>query len=682
MMTFWIVIAIIECLVIIGGVAVFFIRKRKQANMAENAQQIVKGKLNIDDIAVSSNKNDLDVMASGLNLIKSNLLTFIESTKQNTVVISDAVERLTASMKANQLGTEQIARNTMSVEEKTTEQLDMVQDNMAVIESNSAQLDEISNYVLNIKQMLEEMTKISHTGISDLEGYARQMDFVSKDLNNINDTLNQFNEQIKNVYTVGDFIVGISNQLKLLSFNASIEAARAGQAGKGFAVVADEMTQMSEQTKEGMDRISSILADIMHSSSSVTSSIVKCTETFNTSKQAFSEVNKSFRTINRNTSDIQNKIIEMNSMFDVMEGNAEHSKDIAVKLYDAAHDINEMTGEIASVSQEVTAEATMIGENTMALDGMLSGIQKLLLRFDTGVLPTYTKHEKKIKIAMLSMYDNDFWYGVKRGANYALKELESFNALVRFIPLLPGNGDFDEMVRNNIKSLINEDFDAIIYPGFLGGVDQVLDQARSKGIKLMTFNCDCNDTSKRVACVKSDSISQGEMAAKAAADLISKTGTVGILMGNPTVIGNVERKRGFADAIAKYKAIKVAGEVTVLDDGEDVYKKTKDWLQKNKDIQVLFLTNGFPEDAARAVVDAGAKGKTKVVGFDLTPALFPYIKNGVIGTIISQDSFGQGHDPIVLMYNYLVDKKPFENDTISCRASVANASNIDDLIEG
>ena len=439
---------------------------------------------------------------------------------------------------------------------------------------------------------------------------------------------------------------------------------------------------MSEQTRDGMERINEILSDIMQSSSGVTESIAKCTDTYNNSKSTFGEVTRSFTTINTNSIETQDKVSKITDMFTVMEGNSEQSKTIATQLYEAAHDINEMTGEIASISQEVSAEATQLGDNTVALDGMLAGIQRLLRRFDTGVLHTRNKPSKEIKIAMLSMYDNDFWYGVKRGANYALKELAELNAKVKFVPLIAGDTDFDEMVRGNIRSLIADGYDAIIYPGFLGGLDSVLEQAKAKGIKLMTFNCDCANPSLRLACLKSDSISQGEMAAKAAADLIGKNGQVGILMGDPTVIGNVERKQGFIDKISKYKGIKISGEVVVEDDGEDVYKKTKAWLEKDSAVQILFLTNGFPEDAARAVVDAKRSGKTMIIGFDLNPALFPYIKNGSIGTIISQDSFGQGHDPIVMMYNHIVDRKPFPAEVISCRASVADASNIDDLIEG
>ena len=682
MTAFLIALTLIELLVIILCVGWMIIKGKKENTLVENTRQLAKGKLDIDDIPVGKTENSLDSIASGLNLIKSNLLTFIESTKQNTVILSDSVEKLTSNMKSNREGNEHIAENTGKVEERTGKQLEMVQDNIDVVESSSRQLDEIATSMNEITSVLQETADISNNGIESLEGYNREMDVVSSDLNDINETLCKFNEQLKRVYEVGDFIIDISTQLKLLSFNASIEAARAGDTGKGFAVVAGEMTAMSEQTKEGMDRISSILGEIMESSSGVSDSIAKCTETFNSSKKAFSEVNSSFRSINANSMGIQDKITEINEKFKVMEDNFGHSKDIADRLYESARDINDMTEEIADISQHVSAEAVEIGKNTAALDGMLTGIQKLLRKFDTGIMPTKTRPGRTVKIALLSMYDNDFWYGVARGASYAVKELEQLGAKAKFIPLVPAEGTGDLNVEGRIRELIDEKYDAIIYPGFLGGVDKILNQAKSKGIKLMTFNCDCSNPGLRLACLKADSVAQGEQAAKAAAELVGKSGKAGILMGGTGVIGNVERRKGFVDKASKYPGLSIAGEISVKDDGEDVYRKTKEFLEKNSDIQVLFLTNGFPADAARAVVDMKRSGKTKVVGFDLNPALFPYIRNGSVGTIISQDSFGQGHDPIIWMYNHIVDKTPFPGETISCRSSIADKSNIDELIEG
>lgn len=678
----FIIISVIELLIIVAGIAYLLSDRKKMKVVKENARLLVKGKLNLDDLPVGKSGSDADLIANDLNLIKSNMLTFVESTKQNTVILSDAVEKLTASMDANQKGNLHIANNTINVEERTSRQLEMVADNMSVAESNSAQLGEIDASMNEIVSKLNETADISDHGIADLENYNRQMDVVSDDLQKINETLNRFNEQIQNVHEVGDFIVNISNQLKLLSFNASIEAARAGDAGRGFAVVASEMTGMSEQTKEGMDRINALLNDIMESSAGVAKSIEVCTDTYNNSKASFGGINTSFRMINTNSSEIQTMIEAINDKFKVMEGNYAHSIDIANRLYDTAKDINEMTGEIAGISEEVTAEATLIGENTAALEGMLTGIHKLIRRFETGVIPTNSRPGREIRIALLSMNDNDFWFGVRRGANYAVRELEEYRAKARFVPLVFGDGDNDAMVRDIIKGLVDEKFDAIIYPGFLGGIESALDYALAKGVKLMTYNCECANTKYRLACLKPDSIQQGAQGADCAAEMIGKAGTVGILMGNDEIIGNVERKKGFEDQIAKYKSINLAKIAHVRDDGDDVYKKTRELLESNKDIQVLFLTNGFPAEAAKAVMDAGRVGKTKIIGFDLNPSLFQYIRNGSIGAILSQDSFGQGHDPIVLMYNYIVDGTPFPGETIPCRCSVADASNIDELIEG
>ena len=205
-------------------------------------------------------------------------------------------------------------------------------------------------------------------------------------------------------------------------------------------------------------------------------------------------------------------------------------------------------------------------------------------------------------------------------------------------------------------------------------------RARDEGIKLMTFNCDSENKMLREACFWADSFSQGVVAGKAAAEAVNKEGTVGILMGRTNVLGNVDRNRGFRDYLRNIKGVKIAEEVSVDDDANDVYTKTVEWLGREKDIKVLFLTNGFLEAAARAIVDAGMEGQTSVIGFDICPELIPYVQSGVIYTVINQDAFGQGHDPIVYMYNHVVDNVPYPSEYISARSSIVDKRNVSDLL--
>ena len=679
METFLLVLVIVEAVIIAGQTFWTVKTAMTRKKIMEKADAIVKGRLDIEDICLNGMARGDGVVANAVNAIKTNLMTFVEATKVNVVTLADAITVLSKGAENNRTGNEQIAQGATNASMKSAEQLRLVKDNLDIIAANNAEMKEIENEMGEIRTILNSSVDNSKSGLNHLEGYERAIEAMSDDLNNINRILGKFNQDIKRIEEVGDFIIGISGRLRLLALNASVETARAGEAGKGFAVVANEVNGISIKTKEGMESINQIVKEIMQSSQRVNDSILHCEETYDQSKETFAIVNASFRSINDKSMEIQGKMNSIAGKFDMMTKYTGESKEKAEGLYNASQVISENMSEIASVSQEVAAESSTLSENTDALAGMLEGIEHLIGQFHTAIVPTKKRFNKTVKLLSVSMLDNDFWYGVRRGALYAKKELEGANAILDYIPLLP-EMDSEKECSEAIERAIRENYDGVIYPGFLSGIEDVLKKAESHGLKLMTYNCDGSPKIKRVACLKPDPTEPGRILARAVERALDRKGRVALIIGNLSVGSNSERREAFLDYLRQNTRLEVISEISVGDDAESVYQKTLEFLKKEPGVDAMMITTGNPVAAAKAIEDAHRAGKVKLYTFDSNEEIFRYIKKGIIGTTVVQDAFGQGHDPAIWLYNHIVENTPAPKEFIPCRLSTVDKTNVENLI--
>ena len=677
----WIIVSGCEFLLIVF-LLIFLLREHgSQKKIIDKASDIAGGQLGVDDIRLRNEKGSNGVVAGAFNSIKNNLLTFIEATKNNVVTLTDAVDKLTESANANNEDNGRIADGAAQVAEKTSEQFEIVKSNLELIESSNARMQEINAAISLVENTLSEVTGNSQQGLERLEGYKNDMGIMADNLARIDSILVEFNEEIAKIGEIGDFIIDINEQLILLALNASIEAARAGEVGRGFAVVAGQMNEMSVKTKEGMDSITAILGEIVESSKQVNESIRSCSDTYDKSQVTFELVNSSFKTINEQNQDIQAKMEEIMAKFEIVAGNSEDSRDMAQNLYKTSEAISERSEVIAEVSGKVSEQSRKIDDYAGELGGMLKGIQRLLGGFNTAITPTSRRpvSGKKVRILAISMLDNDFWYGVRRGVNYAITEMSELPVEIIYEGIVPYDGWGDDLSKR-INDLVDEGLDGISYPGFIDSIIPALTRAQASGVKIISYNCECSSRVKRLALYAPDNADQARNAAKAVADYLDKHGSVLILESDMTIGGNKIRSEAFQDAIGEYRGISIAGKVAIGDNAEDVYNKTARALRDYSGVDVIYVISGYLDAAARAVCDANVQGRVKLAGFDHTPAIFDYIKKGAIVAAVGQDAFGQGHDPIVYLYNNIVTGEALPSDTILCRASVVDSNNVGNMV--
>ena len=670
---------IFEAAIIVFLLVRLIFAKSKMNTFIKQAEQIKKRNLNLDDIEFDDRDSSEIVLADAINAIKNNMQTFLESTKSNVVILSDAIETLSQGARTNQEGSHRISGSLSMVVEKVDEQLEIVKSCLSLIEENTLRLQEIDGSVKEISNLLGESVDSCKSGVNSMENYEANMSTIAEDLAKSEEILKDFSEKIGEINEIGSFIISISNSLKMLALNASIEAARVGNAGSGFAVVAKEMGVMSEKTQEGIDTINEILTNVVESSERVNHCIHDSVEVFEKSRNEFDAVSGSFRVIDRQSVNINDKMQQIFSMIEGIANNSSVTKERAEQAYVTSEEITAGTQEISSISEETSESSQKIIENVEALNNMLGGLETLLRQFNTSVEPTNIKPKKTVKIGVFCIVDNDFWRSVRRGAIYAKKELEAIGAVIQYVPFFEW-GTVYEIMNAKIDEMLAEDYDGFILPGFmLGSVQEKLQKALSMGKLVYTFNCDISEKENRTAVFQPDVAEAAVLAAKALERELGGKGRILVLEGGRDVPVNAVRSDNFQKYFEGNKSCEVVDVLHIDYLEEETYQEVLTYLKEHDNIDGIFITTGTPVAAARAIEDL--KRKIKMVVFDHSQAIFKYIKKGIIVAAIGQDPFGQGYDPIVWMYNSVVTGKELPSDNMKCRSNIVDRNNVDSLVE-
>jgi methyl-accepting chemotaxis protein/ribose transport system substrate-binding protein len=639
----------------------------------KNAIILSQGNLNISDI-IGEKTRGLEILTSAINDLKRNLLSYIESTKSNVIILSDAVGKVTKSIDMTYKGNEQIASNISIVAEKAQEQLKIAKATLEGIEKVSLGANRITTTLGNIESFVGNTVKLTSDGAEHLGKYNDQMQLISANLDETANFIQTLNSNLSEISEFGNLIMNITGQLNLLSLNSRVEAARAGEAGRGFSVVAQEMNKLSDATKDSVTQINNLLANISKSNTKVSESIANVTNTFDMSKEIFHSVKVSFDTINSNANILNNdikKVYEESVMI------SDSTKEISVQssvLHDATNEISSITQDVAAVTEEELAENEEINSQAISLKKMLSSIENLLKKYKTSVLPAGEASQKRLKFVMLSPVNEPFWESVRQGALYAQTELKDKNVEVEFI----GFDKIDRSFIDTLNEVINTGCDGLILPGFVKGIEECVDRAAVKKIPVMTFNCDLTNDTKRLSYFGPNVAAEGSLAGEILARSIDEKGEIVIFNGSDKSSIHETRREAVKTSLYRYDEIKIVGTIDNMENNIDVYKKLKEMFYYLPNINgILFIGQGAP-GAARLIEEMKLVGKVKLFCFDYNDEIVELIKKGIVHKVFRQDPFSQGHDPIIYLYNYLVANEVPEKTTYT-RTEVLDKYSVSDL---
>ncbi len=358
-------------------------------------------------------KDELGNLANNFNLAVDSLRSFSSTVKDSVSESANMKETVSGNTQDTQISLDQMSDSVTKVTFKTGELdnhlkksshatkeimdgisllLEQITTQSTSIEELTKGVEEMVSSIVNVARITEKRQN-GAAGLIQITGLGmEQMELTTVKIQSIADNVGDMLE-------AAELIDTISMQTNLLSMNAAIAAAHAGDAGKGFAVVADEIRKLSELTAENSNSIGETLKKTV-------SEIQELLTLSGTSSDSLTEIKTGVNEVTNSLSEISSSMSELSNGAENIGGGLETICDTTFAVRERAGEMNLKVVEINSYTVSIKGASDEVLDSAKEIDNRISGINTSMnsLQCSVGMLmgkiDTLHNETKNLKVEL------------------------------------------------------------------------------------------------------------------------------------------------------------------------------------------------------------------------------------------------------------------------------------------
>lgn len=357
----------ISAIVVLLAIIICFILGRRLmrplVKVSTIIEEIANGDINADFGMVKETNDEIGLIIEKMNELTQSLGNIVGKIRNSSDTMSSNSYELNDTSSQTLAANNEISKAVEDVAEGSTgmaASISKINENLLEMSNETKDINESVNEIRNQTTAVQDSSKIMNDKIKSMQDSSHKMDegisAISKRIETVNTTV----DKVSNIVSV---IEEISSETNLLSLNASIEAARAGDAGKGFAVVAQEIRVLSDNTNTELENIKQIISSLVEECRYCVQASDTIVEDNAKQKEEIKAVLDEFSALDEQIQKTAEKADEIEELVTAM-----------IELND---DITKSSNSLTDVSAANAAATEEMNANIEELNAMMNGVSEM-----------------------------------------------------------------------------------------------------------------------------------------------------------------------------------------------------------------------------------------------------------------------------------------------------------------
>jgi len=358
-----------------------FVIVKPIVKVADNLKDISEGEGDLTKTITVQSNDEVGDLAIYFNKTLEKIKQLIIVIKKEATKLSDLGNDLSSNMTETAAAINQITANIQGIKNRIINQSASVTETNATMEQVISNINKLNGHVENqsdtiskrsafIQAMVNNINSVNQTlqiNLENVHNLKEASDIGRSGLQEVSADIQEIARESEGLLEINAVMENIASQTNLLSMNAAIEAAHAGDSGKGFAVVAEEIRKLADNSSAQSKTIGNVLKKIKGSMDKITKStgnVLTRFEAIDLGVKTVSEQEEIIRHAMEEQSEGSNQLLQgtgnLNEITKKVKAGSEEMLEGSKEVINESQNLEKVTQEITGGMNEMASGAEQV----------------------------------------------------------------------------------------------------------------------------------------------------------------------------------------------------------------------------------------------------------------------------------------------------------------------------------